>query len=326
MRIAVTSQDGTGDFDFVGEPWDYFAENLLDSGDKLVSVFDNPEVLIMNNYSGKLYRRSKVSNRQNCFLIIWEPPTNLPANYSQRNLKKFNQIYFPSPIWSQQYGGEYFFWPQAKYLAQEQKNWEERKPQICFIQANRWSFIKGEQYSLRRKVLRQLNSHIDIFGSKWNLGVLGDSKNAIKSLKSITSTVAFSFNSLSDIGQIFDNYFGNTDNKIETLSNYRYSLVIENSLEYISEKLVDAILAGTVPIYVGPDLEPCGFPSGIAIRCRPEVQEIEAAIRSLLTDRFLANSILLAGKRFMASAEFAAMENTRVITDLARRISLKIHS
>ena len=326
MRIAVTSQDGTGDFTFSGEPWGSFAENLLNSGDSFVSVFDNPDVLIMNNYAGKLYRRSKVDNKQKSFLIIWEPPTNMPANFSEKNLDKFNQVYFPSPIWSKQYRGEFFAWPQAKNLAQNQKNWEERQPRICFIQANRWSFISGEQYSLRRKVLRQINHHVDIFGSKWNLGILKDSKNAVKSLRSISSGATFSFNSLSNIGERFDNYFGNAVNKIETLSDYRYSLVIENSLEYISEKLVDAILAGTVPIYVGPDLELCGFPVGIAITCKPEVDEIEASANSLLTDRSLANSVLFAGEKFIASPEFAAMENTKVLSDLARRISLKIHS
>jgi hypothetical protein len=175
-------------------------------------------------------------------------------------------------------------------------------------------------------VLRQINHHVDIFGSKWNLGILKDSKNAIKSLRSISSGATFSFNSLSNIGERFDNYFGNAVNKIETLSDYRYSLVIENSLEYISEKLVDAILAGTVPIYVGPDLELCGFPVGIAITCKPEVDDIEASANSLLTDRSLANSVLFAGEKFIASPEFAAMENTKVLSDLARRISLKIHS
>ena len=326
MRIAVTSQDGTGDFTFSGEPWNSFAENLLDSDDRLVSVYDNPDVLIMNNYADKLYRKSKVNSEQRSFLIIWEPPTNMPANFSEKNLNKFKQVYFPSPIWSKQYRGEYFAWPQAKKLIENQKKWEERQPRVCFIQANRWSFISGEQYSLRRKVLGQMNSHVDIFGSNWNLGILRDSMNAIKSLRSISSRENLSFHCLVNIGQRFDNYFGNAIDKIETLSDYRYSLVIENSLEYISEKLVDAILAGTVPIYVGPDLELCGFPSGIAITCKPEVNEIEASIRSLLTDRSLADSILLAGKRFITFPEFAAMENTKVLSDLARRISHKIHS
>ncbi len=84
MRIAVTSQDGTGDFTFSGEPWNSFAENLLNSDDRLVSVYDNPDVLIMNNYADKLYRKSKVNNEQRSFLIIWEPPTNMPANFSEK--------------------------------------------------------------------------------------------------------------------------------------------------------------------------------------------------------------------------------------------------
>jgi len=326
MRIAVTSQDGLGDFKFSGKPWDRFAETLIRAGDRIVSVFDKPDVLIMNNYSSKLFRRSKVLENQKAFLIVWEPPTNMAKNFSKRTLGKFTQVYFPSPIWSKRYVGEYFAWPQAKNLEGSGPKWEERQPRICFVQANRWSFISGEQYSLRRRVIRRMNTHIDIFGGQWNLGVLGDSKNAIKSLRNLSTRAHFTFQGLLDIGRHYDNYFGKIVNKRETTSTYRYSLVIENSTEYISEKLVDALLSGTVPIYVGPDLKLCGFPNGIAAICEPEVNEIAETISALLTDTALADPILRAGKKFIASPEFAAMENTKVLEDLARRISLKIHS
>jgi hypothetical protein len=43
------------------------------------------------------------------------------------------------------------------------------------------------------------------------------------------------------------------DKKIKALKNYRFSIVIENSIEsdYFTEKLLDCFLTGTIPIYVG---------------------------------------------------------------------------
>ena len=48
------------------------------------------------------------------------------------------------------------------------------------------------------------------------------------------------------------------DNKADGLKDYRFSIVIENSIElfYITEKLIDAFLTGTVPIYWGSPLAP----------------------------------------------------------------------
>ena len=43
------------------------------------------------------------------------------------------------------------------------------------------------------------------------------------------------------------------DYKIEGLKDYRFSIIIENSIEdlYFTEKLLDCFLSGTIPIYVG---------------------------------------------------------------------------
>ena len=50
-------------------------------------------------------------------------------------------------------------------------------------------------------------------------------------------------------------YRGYASSKFETLSQYRYNLAIENSIEdwYISEKIFDALLCGCMPIYYGSE-------------------------------------------------------------------------
>ena len=54
-------------------------------------------------------------------------------------------------------------------------------------------------------------------------------------------------------GKYKNNIGGPIKNKIEFLSSYKFSIAMENSTGdgYISEKIVDSFLAGTIPIYYG---------------------------------------------------------------------------
>ena len=75
--------------------------------------------------------------------------------------------------------------------------------------------------------------------------------------------------------------------KAEGLVPYRYSVVIENMREqnYFSEKLVDAVLCDTVPIYWGcPNLDRFIDPSGI-IQCQT-AEDIKRALVSMSKQDF----------------------------------------
>jgi len=79
------------------------------------------------------------------------------------------------------------------------------------------------------------------------------------------------------------------ERKADGLAPYRYSVVIENVQEknYFSEKLVDAVLCSTVPIYWGcPNLERFIDPSGI-IQCHSE-EEVKRAIDAMSEADFTA--------------------------------------
>ena len=72
------------------------------------------------------------------------------------------------------------------------------------------------------------------------------------------------------------------DRKADGLAPYRYSVVVENVQErnYFSEKLVDAVLCNTVPIYWGcPNLDRFLDPSGI-IQCQSEA-DVRRAIEGM---------------------------------------------
>lgn len=84
------------------------------------------------------------------------------------------------------------------------------------------------------------------------------------------------------------------EDKADGLVPFRYSVVIENVREanYFSEKLVDAVLCDTVPIYWGcPNLDRFVDPAGI-IRCT-SADEIRAAIAAASEEDFARRLPLL---------------------------------
>jgi hypothetical protein len=82
---------------------------------------------------------------------------------------------------------------------------------------------------------------------------------------------------------------------------YAFSVVIENCREegYFTEKIVDALLCGSVPVYWGaPDIERYFDPRGLVV-CRSE-DELKEAIRGLSIDDFRARRGYLEANRLRA--------------------------
>ena len=54
-------------------------------------------------------------------------------------------------------------------------------------------------------------------------------------------------------GKVFNNIGKIIENKIEFLSSYKFSIAMENSNGdgYLSEKIIDSFISGTIPIYYG---------------------------------------------------------------------------
>jgi len=88
------------------------------------------------------------------------------------------------------------------------------------------------------------------------------------------------------------------DDKADGLASYRYSVVIENSREpgYFTEKLIDALLLNTVPIYWGaPDITKYFDLAGLMI-CTNEA-EIVAAISNISEADYLARADAIGSNR-----------------------------
>ena len=223
-------------------------------------------------------------------LIRLEPFVVFPAQYSKNIEAIYTLIITPGSV--RDFTSKNFFvgWPHSfqenpanptidentDYL-QFQGNsrdksleiWKKRKISCSMIAANKVSPIADTNYSLRRFIAMNTSPELlEVYGPLWNESIY---KKLIHRFK----VVLFNFRNQTyvDTKSIYGNLFrkykttkGFVPNKYSILSESRFSLVIENCMEYVSEKLFDAIYAGSIPIYLGPRLADVGLPPSIAFQ------------------------------------------------------------
>jgi hypothetical protein len=241
--------------------------------------------IVCINYSPKFKSQVNHSdiNYHQRTLVRMEPSVVLPANFSRARRKQFGKVItvgggtnpdsltvrWPLVFPSETERG-------AIFLA-------ERAERIVLINGNKISFIKGELYSLRRKAIRSIKN-LDLYGTDWDSKSLPRLVIAIRSLS--YAILNLRVPTLSGIALWFQNYSlskGPVGDKLATMSKYKYALVVENSEEYMSEKLMEALFAGCIPIYVGPDPKEHGVPNSLVIWSKPNLKSIQSSLAEAAT-------------------------------------------
>lgn len=237
-------------------------------------------VCIDHDYGARGLLKHYGLNKSNTMLIRTEPTIVLPQNYWRSTQNSFGQVLtlgadpglgIDSLPWPQ-------VWPDKEEGLVREGN--ARQDKIVSVSGNKLSSISGELYSLRRKCIQQL-SDLVFFGKGWDLTFLNKLETAIKSF--LFALMSRRLPKLSALGSWFSSHpewSGAVEDKRQVMSEYRYALVIENSLEYMSEKLFDAFFAGCVPIYVGPLVSKYGIPQELVIQADPDLESIRRAIES----------------------------------------------
>jgi hypothetical protein len=142
------------------------------------------------------------------------------------------------------------------------------------------SFIRGELYSLRRQVVTK-SELIDVFGPGWQMSATSKVKKLLAEM--LIALLAGRLPKIIGLRFWFrrpNNYSGLSNDKIETLRKYKYSLVIENSVEFLTEKLFDCFFSSTIPIYVGPPLSLFGIPENLVVQVDPDLESVLNGIKA----------------------------------------------
>jgi hypothetical protein len=124
-------------------------------------------------------------------------------------------------------------------------------------------------------------------------------------------------------GNLFQKYptsRGKIIDKHDVIRNSKFSLVIENNESYVSEKVIDALIGGSIPIYFGGDLQVFGVPSHSVVTGLSSVNEILALIESLSDEE--VEERLMQTTRWLNSQEFLqTWFGDNVFDNLANKIA-----
>lgn len=257
-------------------------------------------------------------------LILWEPATVVPRQYTNSILKKFDLI-----IAMGETRGENLKtnnWAHHPYQFKTYPCSEKlRKKDAVMINSVKFSASKKSLYGFRRKVsrsLNELNINYALIGDNWHMNKKKEFRERAWALrKELRSGNIPNIKEVySDFFYKYPEYVGRIDDKIKELSKYKYAIIIENEADFVSEKLFDAIAAKCVPIYIGPNLKKYKKLSKCIIPFDPNLNEIVNFFKSNNEKLYLEKKIFINNSaNYLSDIKIFSLENT------SKKIAKLIH-
>ena len=195
-------------------------------------------VVHCNGYS---YNRKDARSNPDAFriLYIYEPLVVFPRNFMRSFWKPFDAVMTWNEALLEQ-DGKFVRFPSLYYdfpfgavhgiagNAERPEDWHSKRKAICQVAGNKRSFIASELYSRRRAIARWFGRNGTLSLDTYGLPPMP-----------------------------VPGYRGAAKDKLETLSQYRFALCLENdghpiwSRGYVTEKIFDCFYAYSVPVYLG---------------------------------------------------------------------------
>lgn len=234
-------------------------------------------VLICTDFDLRILAGIGVHHYSHKVLLRFEPEVVNPIGYTKTFESRFDAIIqvgrAPAAT------GFNLPWPQQIMQHSYAKELGDRiQDQFPIINANKISLMPGELYSLRRNLAKNVPGVV-IFGKGWGASLRKRFRPLLVAALMTLAVRKFRFSALKFWFSQFPNWRGETKDKHATLSRFRTALVIENSREFLSEKLFDAWNAGCIPVYVGlEDLSSLDLPRHLMVEAEPNVSAIQSAL------------------------------------------------
>lgn len=290
---------------------------LQQSCDALVAINDSAQ-------ARRIQQTHSISPKRSA-LILLEPRVTSPRSYTSPNLVRYSHRYAASPMWAEAINGNSFNWPQdlSPLLLQRKRN----DFSATLINAEKRSAMSGSLYGLRREVVREadvLGLRIAVFGPGWGSGRFPRVKAASRSVlkAAISGSRPFLKEAYGQISIQPSHWMGIVENKESAFSYAPSSVIIENSRDYVSEKLIDAIRCGVAPFYVGPQLSAFDMPRDIAIECEANADQILKSVTNATSDQI--QEAIEAGEVWLTSTESKRHEIRYVLQTLGHRIGVEL--
>lgn len=283
-----------------------------------VVSMDEADYVIYNDMPKKLPRRE---DQAKSHLLLFESELIRPDNWDLKNHQLFKNIFtWYDPIVDQR---KYFKFNFSHHLSQQQK-----KEFLTFAQKNKFctliaghKYVKHPQelYSKRVEAIRWFEKNqpefFELYGIGWDLHTFTG------------PLICRAFNRIKYFRKLFSkkwpSYQGKVKDKFELLKTCKFSICYENAFGiegYITEKILDSLAAGCIPVYWGAPNIAQFIPESCFIR-RENFTSYESLWQYLSTmTENEYNQRLLAIQKFLTSPEHQAFESLSVARSVVRQI------
>ena len=308
-HLQIMFEDNDNNFDeglfssglFFRELWTQGKESKLNFvWIKSIDDLDNIDYLLFSNFPNthdSIYKYSVRHLKERLLLFSTEPKIIISRGHIYSHLKKFKLVFtFNDDLVTRYSNIVKFNLPQPSKIRSDFVDICNRRDAVL-ISANKsaYRFKKGALHNKKVALIRALDKSsldLDVFGPEWHKA---------KRFPILKKLFFFRYRYYN-----FSGYKGYVEDKLNKTSEYRFSLVVENSRMngYISEKIFEAMFAYSVPIYLGaPNVEnyiPAN--SFINVAKFVNMNELLMYLESLTNDTI--ESIIKNGQDFLSSEKF----------------------
>ncbi len=230
---------------FFHELQDIFLANGIDLNTHDINTPADCEYILYNEMPARF---QKWHDKDKSFLLIFESELIRPDNWHVPAHQNFSKIF----TWHDDFVDNIKYFKmnfthtgQRKFLS-----FAERKKLCTLIAGNKQVNHPLELYSHRKDVIRWFEKkHLhdfEFFGAGWDLYNFRGPK-FVRSLNRILPLRRL-------LAETFPSWRGPIDSKLTALSQYKFSICYENAKDipgYITEKILDSLAAGCIPVYWG---------------------------------------------------------------------------
>lgn len=265
--------------------------------------------------------------RQRCdrVLFLAEPRSIKPLQYRAPFLRMFTHVYSPSSLYpmpafvaTRAYSWSPWWPSPPRFQAHESRRLRE----IGMISGDKVSFIPGQQYELRRRVIqdwpRDAPAALRPAGTGWQRAIsaivrtyLTEAARALGAGHAPKGLIESLFRRV-EILPLANQVLPFPGAQVDYLAQFEFALVIENEPTIVTEKFWQALEAGCIPLYFGPPLQKFGISSACAIQLNSLDELFEFRFLELTAAQ--RNAIRAEGRRVLSEAEpFTYMQSVKSI-------------
>jgi hypothetical protein len=235
-------------------------------------------------------------------LVLVEPEVVRPDLYRSKVWRKFHAVLPLSRYRAERLNLKNWF-DLPVTLPEYKRSNVNRVNKWAIVNEHKFSASNRSQYGLRRELIKYFEAErpldLDLYGVEWNKNKNIELRRRLFTLRLQGFTKGLKLDeNFSDLWHNYSLVKGHMTENLENLQHYNYSVVIENDLDYISEKVWKSIYAGAVPIYVGPNLDYDKDLEKVVICSNASLEEINSTIK--VVEKSDLQKIRETGYRFLS--------------------------